>query len=192
MNELWIPQPHTLFQWEREKLSLGSHSLSICISVFWKWPQMHLSRSQYTKLRTLNHISVELGLAEVNISVELVVAVGARQVAKSQGKPHRKTAINNREKMMELMKAAFRSRDIGASSSSSFSRTSASLVASLAASLSSLATSVYSVILDQDWGLCAVRLPKESVYKTPSGESWRSRCNLPWYSLYATYLVVHK
>ena len=111
---------------------------------------MHLSRSQYTKLRILNHISVELGLAEVNISVELVVAVGARQVAKSQGKPHRKTAINNREKMMELMKAAFRSRDIGASSSSSFSRTSASLVASLAASLSSLATSVYSVILDQD------------------------------------------
>ena len=97
-------------------------------------------------MRTLNHISVELGLAEVNISVELVVAVGATQVARSQGKPHRKTAINNREKMMELMKAAFRSRDIGASSSSSFSRTSASL----AASLSSLATSVYSVILDQD------------------------------------------
>ena len=113
-----------------------------------------MTRSHYciTKYhQRLNHISVERGLAEVKVWVELVEMVGATQVARSQGKPHRKTAQSSKAKMMELMKAAFRNRDIGASSSSSsFSMASASLVASLAASLSSLATSVYSPILTQD------------------------------------------
>merc|ERR1719278_2354203 len=105
------------------------------------------NHSCITKQHKLNHISVDRGLAEVKVSVVLVEAVGAMQVARSQGKPHRKTAQSNKEKTMELMKAALRTRDIGASSSSSsssLSMASASFLASLPASLSSLATSVYS------------------------------------------------
>merc|ERR1712203_1095673 len=111
-----------------------------------------LNHSCITKQHKLNHISVDLGLAEVKVSVVLVEAVGAMHVARSQGKPHRKTAQSNKEKTMELMKAALRTRDIGASSSSSssLSMASASFVASLPASLSSLATSVYSPILSED------------------------------------------
>ena len=106
------------------------------------------SQNYITKLQSLNHISVERGLAEVKVSVELLMVEGAMQVARSQGKPHRKTTQSSRAKRMELMKAAFLTRDIGASSS--LSKASASLAASLPASLSSLATSVYSPILAQD------------------------------------------
>ena len=110
------------------------------------------NHSCITKQHKLNHISVDRGLAEVKVSVVLVEVVGAMHVARSQGKPHRKTAQSNKEKTMELMKAALRTRDIGASSSSSssLSMASVSVVASLPASLSSLATSVYSPILSED------------------------------------------
>ena len=111
------------------------------------WNHSCITKQQHK----LNHISVDRGLAEVKVSVVLVETVGAMHVARSQGKPHRKTAQSNKEKTMELMKAALRTRDIGASSSSSsLSMASASFVASLPASLSSLATSVYSPILSED------------------------------------------
>ena len=129
-----------------------------------------------TKHQSLNHISVERGLAEVKVSVELVVVVGAMQVARSQGKPHRKTAQSSKEKRMELMNAAFRTRDIGASSSSSFSMASASLVTSLAASLSSRATSVYSPILAQDVSSVC---PESECIKLPPEKADRSWSNLP-------------
>merc|ERR1711953_1294524 len=113
--------------------------------------ELDWNHSCITKQHKLNHISVDRGLAEVKVSVVLVEVVGAMHVARSQGKPHRKTAQSNKEKTMELMKAALRTRDIGASSSSSsLSMASASFVASLPASLSSLATSVYSPILSED------------------------------------------
>ena len=136
------------------------------------------SHNWIRKHQRLNHISVDRGRAEVNVSVELVVG-GAMQVARSQGKPHRKTAQSSKEKRMELMNAAFRTRDIGASSSStssSFSMASASLVTSLAASLSSRATSVYSPILAQD--VSSVCPESESI-KLPPEKADRSWSNLP-------------